>query len=288
MKKTMRAIILIASLALVFGFISRNDPAPRIYRVQSPEIDECSGMASSRLNRDLLYTVNDSGGQSIVYALDTQGNLRHRIALRGTQNRDWEGLAIGPGPRSNTSYIYVGEIGDNSARYGEIYVYRFAEPNLSQADSLVSVDTVDTLSIVFEDGPRDAEALMVDPKTRDIVIISKREASVGVYLIPYPQSTQSVNTARKVATLPLSWVTSCDISPNGRTILVKTYTNVYKFKRGRNQSLSQAFGGKLKALPYELEPQGEAICFSSSGRGRYTLSERAQGKDLHLYFYRRN
>lgn len=37
-----------------------------------------------------------------------------------------------------------------------------------------------------------------------------------------------------------------------------------------------------KALPYVIEPQGEAIAFTVDGKGYYTISE---GKNPKLYHY---
>ena len=41
-------------------------------------------------------------------------------------------------------------------------------------------------------------------------------------------------------------------------------------------------------LPYEREPQGEAITWAEDGKGFYTLSERVSGKKSYLYYYERN
>ena len=36
--------------------------------------------------------------------------------LTGAKMRDWEDIAVGPGPEPNVDYLYVGAIGDNDAR----------------------------------------------------------------------------------------------------------------------------------------------------------------------------
>ena len=179
----MRLIALGAALALFFGWLAASDPTPQTFPVSAMEIDECSGMIHGRVNDNLLYVHNDSGGEPVVYAINEDGELLHRLVLEGVRNRDWEDIAIGPGPDSEKTYIYVGEIGDNNARYSSVYVYRFEESQLDRADSLLSINRVDSLEIRYEDGPRDAEALLVDPLSGDILIISKREAEVGAYMV---------------------------------------------------------------------------------------------------------
>lgn len=248
------------------------------------EIGEASGLAASRKLPGILYTHNDSGGEPIVYAVNHHGMLASRIRLEGVKNRDWEDIAVGPDPASQKSCVFVGEIGDNGARYKSVFVYRFAEPELS--DTLISIRNPDKIEIVYEDGPRDAEALFVDPKNGDICIISKREAEVGFYRVKYPYSLKDVNQAVKEATLPMTYVTAADISPNGKYILVKTYTGVFRYKRGSGKGIAAALKSKPKAMPYQLEPQGEAIAWDARGKSYFTLSESADDKAATLYHYK--
>src|SRR5207237_6184912 len=97
--------------------------------------------------------------------------------ISGATNRDWEDIAVGPGPVNGTQYLYIGEIGDNNAAYASVAVYRVPEPTISDTQSPVttSLSGAVKLNFVYPDGPRDAESLFVDPATKDIWIISKRD-----------------------------------------------------------------------------------------------------------------
>jgi len=248
------------------------------------EIGEASGLAASRQLPGILYTHNDSGGEPIVYALNAKGMLAARIRLEGVKNRDWEDIAVGPDPATGQDCVFVGDIGDNAARYGSVYLFRFTEPALE--DTLIVIPDPARIEIVYEDGPRDAEALFIDSRSGDIGIISKREAEVGFYRVKYPYSLTEVNTAVREATLPMTYVTAADISPNGKYLLVKTYTGISRFKRGTRQNIAQALLGKPKILPYQLEPQGEAVAWDAAGKSYFTLSESADDKPANLYHYR--
>ncbi|MGX7835780.1 hypothetical protein ACWKSR_11580, partial [Campylobacter fetus subsp. venerealis] len=70
---------------------------------------------------------NDSGGEAAVYLIDMLGNTVGKVELLETKNRDWEDIAVGPGP-DGQSYIYIGEIGDNNAVHKDISIYRIPEP----------------------------------------------------------------------------------------------------------------------------------------------------------------
>ncbi|HRY83055.1 MAG TPA: hypothetical protein P5533_00310 [Candidatus Cloacimonadota bacterium] len=283
--KLLKVLAFIVLMAVGLGFLASSATVPRADLVEAEQLNEISGIAASRIHKDILYAQNDSGGDSAVYILNTKGKLEGTLRLSEIRNRDWEDIAVGPGPEKNRSYIYLGEIGDNAARYESAFIYRIAEPDSIRGERFTS--KVDKLEFVYADGARDAEALLVEPRTKDIVIISKREEQVGVYVLSYPQSTRELNTAKKVLSLPLSWVTAADISPRRDAILIKTYTSVYSYKVKKKDSLVKALTRKPKILPYIIEPQGEAICFSSDGGSRFTLSERSGDSPLYLYQYRK-
>ena len=251
------------------------------------QLTEASGIAASFDHDNVLWTHNDSGDRARVMALDASGRHLGVYTLAGARNRDWEDIALGPGPDPGVSYLYVGDIGDNAGRHDSIQIYRAAEPPIDAGQSPVdtTLQSVDTITLVYPDGPRDAETLMVDPATRDLYIISKREAKVGMYVARYPHNTETPVVLDHVATLPFSLATGGDISPNGDAILIKSYTNVYYWPRHSNQSVEEALQSPQKPLYYEAEPQGEAICWHNDGIGYYTTSEEVRGAPAHLYYY---
>ncbi|MBP7205882.1 MAG: hypothetical protein KBA54_05125 [Candidatus Cloacimonetes bacterium] len=275
------------ALALLFGAIGcalLGKPSLQSDTVEEPDINEASGLASSLKTPGLLYTHNDSGGKAEVFVLNKSGLMPARIVLKGVTNRDWEDIATGIDPRDRQPYVYVGEIGDNNARHPSAFIYRFAEPEIM--DTLITVSGIDRIEFTYEDGPRDAEALFADPRSGDLYVISKREENCGIYRLGYPQSFSQPNVARRVGSLPYNWVTAADISPSGRRILIKTYSNIYRYQRGKNQTVAAALAGKYKTLHYKLEGQGEAVAFDEKGKGYLTISERLGETPVELYYYK--
>jgi hypothetical protein len=133
----------------------------------------------------------------------------------------------------------------------------------------------------------DAEALMVDPLTKDIYLVTKGDSSSQVFRAAYPQSTRRATRLEHVATLPLGWVVSGDISPAGGEILIKTYTAIYYWPRMPEQNFGELFKKASMMVPYILEPQGEAVGWKADGKGYYTISEEFGGVPARLYFYPR-
>lgn len=283
--KIISGIICIMSISAFAQFGDRTDCGV----VDCRELDEASGIAAGRANKDVLWTHNDSGDKSRIFAISTTGVHLATVYFTNIQARDWEDIAIGPGPEDGKSYIYISETGDNDAEYDIKTIYRFIEPQISEADTqkIINVSDVDKIKIRYADGKRDAEALMVDPLTKDCYVISKREMNVRYYRIPYPQNTDSVSVVELTDSISLSMIVAADISPDGCGILMKNYHKIYYWKRKNAESIHKALKRKPLEVSYVKEPQGEAVCWAEDGNGYFTISEaKKKNKDgVHLYFY---
>jgi hypothetical protein len=259
------------------------EPGLQVGTVVHNSLDEVSGIAASRQSSDVLWVHNDSGDSARVFAMNRQGTHLGIYNLSGAINYDWEDIAIGPGPINGIDYLYVGDIGDNSGSRTYIRVFRVAEPTVDSQQSPIetTLTGVDTITLVYPDGVRNAEALMVDPVTKDIYIISK-EDTLGslsrVYRVSYPQSTTETTTMEYKCELPWNDAAGSDISANGDMIIVRTgnsqTVNIASiWCRPEGTNLWDAFSGTECAVELLWEQNGEAVCFDSNGWGYYTTSE---------------
>ena len=262
-------------------------PARRLAELTEKKLGEVSGIAASVVNRGHLWTHNDSGNPPVVYLVNEALEIKLACRLVGVKNRDWEDIAVGPGPEPGKTYIYVGDIGDNNAKYPVKYLYRFEEPLLTQGVSEVDISAFDRITFRLEDGMKDTESLMVHPETKQIFVVSKREKPVYVYQFQNPVSTNDTLVATKVTSLPLTQIVSAGFSPAGDEVLMKNYDNIYYWNIA-GRSLREGLQSEPQILHYTEEPQGEAITFKSDGSGFYTLSEKLKGEKTYLYFYARN
>jgi len=255
--------------------------------LESDEINEASGIDEGINNKNILWTHNDSGDSARVFAIDLDGRLIAQIKLEGIISRDWEDICVGPGPDSSKSYIYVGDIGDNNAKYDDKYIYRFEEPKLEIGKFNQYLRITDFVKITFdyEDGKRDAETLMIDPLTKDLIIASKREAQVNVYRLPFPHYSDKKLIAPMIAKINVTQLTAGDISSDGKKLIMKNYESIFLWEREINQSFEEMFKEKYERLHYIFEPQGEALCFDNSNLGYYTLSEERNNIPARIYYY---
>ena len=252
--------------------------------LENKKIEEASGMAFSQTMTGLVYVHNDSGDSPILYMMDTLGKDMGSIALSGAINRDWEDMAIGPGSKEGVSYVYIGDIGDNSGVYEEISIYRFPEPISWQYSLTVEAESI---NLRYPDGSRDAESLLVDPISKDMFIVSKRDSSNVLYRFPLDAFDHEEVVLERVMDLPFTMSVAGDISSDGTEILIKNYFAVFYWKRKPGESIPETLQRDPLILPYKPEPQGEAIAFDPKGKSYYTTSEKRFGIDPILYRYDR-
>jgi len=253
------------------------EAGPQITYVDTPQhititggkIPEASGIADSKANQGNIWVEEDSGNPPDIYLVGHNGAIKSKVHLQGATNTDWEDIQLSNGPTAGNPYLYVGDIGDNNAVRTECSFLRFPEP----AAGTATVTQYDKIRFKYPDGPRDAEAFLVDPTTKDIFIITKRDSHSKIYKLPYPQDTVNVTTATFISTLSFNGVVSAALSADGQQLVVKTYGDIYYYIRNTSQPIDSTLKGSFKKLGYQMEPQGEAVCFALDGSGFYTLSE---------------
>lgn len=251
---------------------------------------ESSGLVEGRNNRDLVYIHEDSGNRATVYAYDKFGKYKGEFILIGIQNRDWEDMAIGKGPEDGKNYIYIADFGDNNQAREELRIHRFEEPIIDNINEefKINIDNVVTLKYKYPDGPRDAETLLLNPFNKSLIVVTKREANVHVYELPFPQNETDVVPITFKGALPFRSMVGGDISEDGEHIIMKTYGEVYYWQTKNQDPIKTLFDNKPVQVEYIPEVQGESIGWAANASGYYTISETDDGRaEPILYFYKR-
>ncbi len=241
--------------------------------LESTQLKEASGLAPCSYRSDWLYAHNDGGDFNRFFILDTIGKHIKSVNVPYSGNRDMEDMAVDANPIAGKTYMYLGDIGDNDGVYPEIKIYRFEEQQFLDDGRDTASFRAQTLKFVYPDGPRDAETLLVDPWSHHLYIVTKRDARCAVYKATYPFDTARTITLEKVAQLPYSGFVGGSISGDGKHIVLKTYLQAFYWERNENETLISALSRQPKMLPYKMEKQGEAICWSLDAQRYYTISE---------------
>lgn len=228
------------------------------------ELGEVSGIAQSQQHEDVVWMTNDSEGGPFLYAVDSGDcSIRARLTLLDTPARDHEALAVGRDSDGN-DVIWVADIGDNQGSWPYARIHKVIEPT-RLVDEPVPVTTY---RYTYPDGPVDAEALLAAPKRERLWIISKEGGIGGIYRLPSPMSPSLAPMRATRVGDARSLVTDAAMAPDGKRYVVRDYLSGEVFL-GRPPGEAQA----RFRLP--LQPQGEAITWTSDGTGLIVASERS-------------
>jgi hypothetical protein len=278
---------------LPFGLARSNRFAETADTRGNSTLIEASGIVISLANPGYLWSHEDKNNTNEIFLIDrATGATVASYALTGIFNRDWEDIEIGPGPEPGKTYIYLGEIGDNDRVYRDYKIYRFEEPVFEESHrgkkNAIANDAIDTITFTYPDRLRhDVETLLLDPWTKDLFLVTKRDFFSIIYVLPYPQSTEENNRPIRVGEFPFTRAVGGNISSDGKELLIKTYDFIMHWERTESESMVDMFKKQPELAPYNpTEPQGEAICFDEN-KGYYTLSEFANAIVPVLYHYTR-
>ncbi len=247
--------------------------------VTNPAITEASGIVASRTQPGIFWVHNDSGDTARIFAIDNTGATRATYNFVGISAYDWEDIALGPGPIAGVDYLYVGDIGDNSKVRTSVQIYRVPEPVVPAGTGNYSLAGVQRADLVYPNGARNAESLLVDPRNGEITIVMKRTSTepIRIYRAPANLANNSSATMTDVGQLGLpgtaSNATGIDMSRDAKTIAVRTYGNVFTYNVVAGATVQSALATLPCTANAAAELQGEAIAFHSDDLGFVTLSE---------------
>lgn len=250
-----------AALVLLAAVPAGAADADRDFTIEDPRITESSGIAASRAHPGVYWTHNDQDAP-LIYGIDSRtGETVATLTMKGVGTpRDMEGISVGP-----DGAVYVGDIGDNlDGSWDHVWIYRFPEPEQLK-DQTVRATQYD---VKYADGARNAEALMVHPKTGRVYIASKNEDGGGLYQGPERLTTSRTNVFRRIGEVP--WVTDGAFSPSGDRLVLRGYLSAreYDWRDGRidgdGTSVGAPFQGQSESVTYT--PDGSAFLFGSEGK----------------------
>lgn len=255
-------------------------------KIETSEITESSGLAASPCQTDVLWTHNDSGDKAFVFAINPKGEKLATFSVTGAENKDWEDMAIFKDEKGEC-FLYVGDIGNNERLKSEFKIYRFREPEVTEAaansskKNPVPTEAAEVIKFSYPEYRHDAETLMVHPKTGDIYILSKRlSGAAAVYKLSKDYNLEKTNTLERISdftvpAVPNGLLTGGDISPDGKRVVVCDYFSAYEIVL---PDKAKNFDEIWKQTPEIVElgerEQGEAICYSADGKAIFATSEK--------------
>lgn len=263
MKRACIPVLLLAAVAPLLAQDSpfvrdgRLAPAPFAH-IESAPITEMSGIVRSKRRDNLFWAHNDSGDSPRIFALDANGKsvlpTYSKFSYYGdepqdgkeqwqgfpvlyAQANDWEDIAI------DENYIYIADIGNNANERRDLTIYLVSEidPTASTRSAVIKALQVaypEQTEFPPDERHFDSESIFVDDGK--LYLITKHrgggltglgwEKGANLYRLD-TEFTDRPNLLTRVDSHPLlTAATGADVSPDGRTLAVISYGDLYLFR----------------------------------------------------------
>lgn len=228
-----------------------------LFTLQDPAITESSAVVEVRRPHRVL-TINDSGDGPYVYVIDPRTGR-----TVGRSSYDGDAVDVEALTRGRDGEVWVGDIGDNSAVRAGVQVYRL--PKLTDGDREVPSTRYD---LVYKGGARDAEALLVHPRTGRVYVVSKSLFGGQVFAAPADLRDDRPNLLRPIGRAP-GIITDGAFFPDGRHAVLRDYSRAFIF------DTTQQPWRRIDSVELPNQPQGEGIDVRAGGRSLLVSTEGA-------------
>lgn len=269
-----RPLAILAGVLLTGAFTLPASAAPgdEDFTIKDPRITESSGLAASRQHPGIYWTHNDQDTGAYLYAVDSStGETVATITMTGVGTpRDVEAISMGP-----DNQLYVGDIGDNDGvQWPYVWIYRLPEPKTLKDQTIRATQYV----VKYTDGTRDAESMVVHPKTGRVYIIDKHEDGGHLYEGPAELSPSGTNVFKPTVPVDM-WATDAAFSPDGRTLAVRGYLGgiAYDWNGGRLKRLERISVPLGQGESASYSPDGSKLMLGMEGAGSTVVAENAPG-----------
>ncbi|CAN5852697.1 hypothetical protein BH20ACT6_BH20ACT6_15140 [soil metagenome] len=218
--------------------------------INDPRITESSALSVSPADSGLLYTVNDSGHDPIVFVVErASGKVVGTTLLEGLDPEvvDPEAMAV----QGDT--LWVGDTGDNGNRRDDVALYALPVPG--RGNHTVRPDAY---PLRYPDGNPDVEALLMAPDGGGGWLVTKEVLGGEVLALPADmQAGQPVEPEPVPGVSVPGLVTDATMLPDGKGAVVRLYGKALVYRLPD--------WSKVATVDLPSQQQGESITVLPDG-----------------------
>ena len=140
----------------------------------------------------MVWTINDSGNEAILYGIDTvSGNLVREVHIVGAENTDWEAIT------QDENNIYIADNGNNFRTRHNYKIYVISKDSISKEreQKIIPHHQItynfrdsDLAKIELDKTRVDSEAILVDGDSLLVYIKDWLYSQLSVFSLPYKES----------------------------------------------------------------------------------------------------
>ncbi|WP_298549001.1 SdiA-regulated domain-containing protein [uncultured Aquimarina sp.] len=250
----------------------------------SKNVKEISGITKFTSDT-LLYAINDSGNDNILFCLNQKGEIIKKIKIPNSKNVDWEDLTY-----DHQNNIYIGDFGNNYNNRKDLAIYKVSD---------ISKNDIEVRKIEFS--LEDQKKFPPGKKNKNFDIEAFVYRNGSFYLFTKNRSSKfngetklykvSDTPRKQIAKLIGSYKTCDDandcfisgaaINATGDKIALLTYNKIFMLSDFKGDDL---FNGTIKKIKLDHFSQKEGICFKNDTT-LLIVDEKRKNKKGRLYEY---
>ncbi len=234
---------------------------------------------------NLIWVINDSGGNPELYAYNKQGELKRTIKIDNVKNIDWEALA------ADNNHFYIGDFGNNYGTRKNLRVLKISKSQID--DTTLDKVNADIIHLKWSDQTDfskrrhqhnfDCESLFT--YNNKLYLFSKNWDNYKTRIYELPTEAGPYSISPKATVNVDFMVTGADVSPNGKMVALVGYkdykTYLYFFYDYQNFDFTK---GKSKRIYLKKlgAAQTEGIVFDNENN-LYINTESSKKQPQSLY-----
>lgn len=232
---------------------------------------------------DLIWMINDGGNKPTLFGVNEKGDIIKDIYVKA-KNHDWEDLTS-----DENGNIYIGDFGNNLNKRKNLSIIIVEQNELDEKNA-----EVDEIEFEYPNQTKfppkkkdryfDTESFFYFKNSLYILTKSRVKGNYGkttLYKIPAKKgkyTAEIVGNFENCKDLEC-WITSADISPNGKKVALLSQSNVLIF----SDFVGDKFlSGKVEKIDLTHRSQKESITFKDNNT-LLISDEKAHGSGGNLY-----
>ncbi|MEB8328621.1 hypothetical protein OO009_04570 [Flavobacteriaceae bacterium KMM 6897] len=286
-------MIRFVALFLIVLFSSCSNYGQLTFVTKLPhKISESSGLV--QVNNTTIWTIEDHGNEDEIYQVNFEGKLLKELKVKNAKNEDWEDLT-----KDDDGNVYIADTGNNNSDRKDLVIYKIPNPDIEPGDKIDAEAIAFSYSDQKNFSPKkeellyDCEAIFYHDKFLYLITKNRSRPFNGearVYKVPAQKGNYKAEFVGSFKTCEepnTCIVTSADISPDGKKVVVLGYGKLWVFTDFTWDNFTR---GKMQTIELKATTQLESVSFKPNSNTGLLLSdeERADtGQNLYSFELKR-
>jgi hypothetical protein len=261
-----KSLLLVASVFLLACQQQSDSDLKTLYSLPK-KLKEVSGITWFP-EKNLIYTLEDSGNKNAVYAIKSDGKLARTITITNAKNVDWEDIT-----KDKSGNIYIGDFGNNDNMRKDLCIYKINKNQLDKDQASAEYKVSFSYPEQTEFPPKkkemfyDVEGFFEQGNYFYLFTKNRSKGFDGtafIYKIPNKAGTHKATKIGEFKTCDNynhCVLTSATISPDGKKVVLLSHDKIVLFKNFKGDLFHKGSQTEIKLNHFS---QKEAIVFKDN------------------------